>query len=65
MTARAAERREPAGDVAGRDADGAFGAPGAPRRSRRWVYLHLIEKYARRNDHADIVRECIDGRNGA
>ena len=27
----------------------------------RWVYLHMIEEYARHNGHADILRECIDG----
>jgi uncharacterized damage-inducible protein DinB len=27
----------------------------------RWIYLHMIEEYARHNGHADLIRECIDG----
>ncbi|WP_425526245.1 DUF664 domain-containing protein [Streptomyces mirabilis] len=27
----------------------------------RWVYVHMIEEYARHNGHADIVRKGIDG----
>ena len=30
----------------------------------RWVYLHMIEEYARHNGHADLLRECIDGATG-
>lgn len=30
----------------------------------RWVLVHLIEEYARHNGHADLLRECIDGRVG-
>lgn len=30
----------------------------------RWVYLHMIEEYARHNGHADLLRESIDGRTG-
>ncbi|XES00491.1 DinB family protein [Streptomyces sp. S1D4-11] len=33
--------------------------------SLRWVYVHMIEEYARHNGHADIVRERIDGLAGA
>ncbi|MFC7327682.1 DinB family protein [Marinactinospora rubrisoli] len=32
--------------------------------SLRWIYLHLIEEYARHNGHADLIRERIDGRTG-
>jgi uncharacterized damage-inducible protein DinB len=32
--------------------------------SLRWVYLHLIEEYARHNGHADLLRERIDGEVG-
>ena len=39
-----------------------------PRRqvdmSLRWVYLHMIEEYARHNGHADLLRERIDGATG-
>ena len=27
----------------------------------RWIYLHMIEEYARHNGHADLLRERIDG----
>ena len=30
----------------------------------RWIYLHLIEEYARHNGHADLLRERIDGSTG-
>ncbi|MEV8375280.1 DinB family protein [Kribbella sp. NPDC056861] len=30
----------------------------------RWIYLHMIEEYARHNGHADFLRECIDGATG-
>jgi uncharacterized damage-inducible protein DinB len=30
----------------------------------RWVYLHMIEEYARHNGHADLIRERIDGVTG-
>lgn len=30
----------------------------------RWVYVHMIEEYARHNGHADLLRERIDGRTG-
>jgi uncharacterized damage-inducible protein DinB len=32
--------------------------------SLRWVYVHLIEEYARHNGHADLVRERLDGVTG-
>ena len=32
--------------------------------SLRWVYVHMIEEYARHNGHADLLRECIDGATG-
>jgi hypothetical protein len=32
--------------------------------SLRWVYIHLIEEYARHNGHADLLREAIDGVTG-
>jgi uncharacterized damage-inducible protein DinB len=31
----------------------------------RWVYVHMIEEYARHNGHADLLRERIDGLRGA
>lgn len=32
--------------------------------SLRWIYVHLIEEYARHNGHADLLRERIDGATG-
>ena len=32
--------------------------------SLRWIYVHLIEEYARHLGHADLLRERIDGRTG-
>jgi hypothetical protein len=32
--------------------------------SLRWVYIHMIEEYARHNGHADLIREAIDGVTG-
>jgi uncharacterized damage-inducible protein DinB len=29
--------------------------------SLRWIYNHMIEEYARRGGHADLIRELIDG----
>jgi uncharacterized damage-inducible protein DinB len=34
------------------------------RHSLRWIYLHMIEEYARHNGHADLLRERIDGAVG-
>jgi uncharacterized damage-inducible protein DinB len=33
--------------------------------SLRWVYVHMIEEYARHNGHADLIREMVDGAVGA
>ena len=30
----------------------------------RWVYVHMIEEYARHNGHADLLRELVDGATG-
>ena len=30
----------------------------------RWVYMHMVEEYARHNGHADLLRERIDGATG-
>ncbi len=32
--------------------------------SLRWVYVPMIEEYARHNGHADLVRERVDGATG-
>ena len=33
--------------------------------SLRWIYVHMIEEYARHNGHADLIRELVDGAVGA
>jgi uncharacterized damage-inducible protein DinB len=40
--------------------------PSHPTRTQdlRWIYIHMIEEYARHNGHADLLREAIDGRTG-
>jgi hypothetical protein len=30
----------------------------------RWIYIHMIEEYARHLGHADLLRESIDGEVG-
>ena len=30
----------------------------------RWIYVHMIEEYARHNGHADLIRELLDGAVG-
>ncbi len=32
--------------------------------SLRWIYVHMIEEYARHNGHADLIRELVDGTVG-
>jgi len=32
--------------------------------SLRWIYVHMIEEYARHNGHADLIREIVDGAVG-
>jgi hypothetical protein len=49
--------------VAGAELDQTFDDGRRPR-SVRWVYLHMIEEYARHNGHADLIRERIDGATG-
>ena len=31
----------------------------------RYVYVHMIEEYARHNGHADLIRELVDGTTGS
>jgi hypothetical protein len=44
--------------------DDTFHSPRGNDISLRWVYLHMIEEYARHNGHADLIREAIDGVTG-
>jgi hypothetical protein len=32
--------------------------------SLRWIYVHMIEEYARHNGRADLIREFVDGSVG-
>jgi len=52
--------------VAGRSLDDVLPDQRDPDRARnlRWIYLHMIEEYARHNGHADLIRELIDGTTG-
>jgi len=50
--------------AAGADLDTTFGDEGSAC-SVRWVYLHMIEEYARHNGHADLLLERIDGATGS
>ena len=34
------------------------------RVSLRELLVHMVEEYARHNGHADLIRECVDGRIG-
>jgi hypothetical protein len=49
--------------AAGRSLDDTFPARNGDY-TLRFVYLHLIEEYARHNGHADLLREAIDGTTG-
>lgn len=51
--------------VAGRGLDETFVHPrGDGQINLRWVYIHMIEEYARHNGHADLLRQRIDGTTG-
>ncbi|MGN6175112.1 MAG: mycothiol transferase, partial [Streptosporangiaceae bacterium] len=49
--------------AAGHDLDDVGIRRGEPC-SLRWIYMHMIEEYARHNGHADLIRERIDGVTG-
>jgi hypothetical protein len=51
--------------VAGYSLDDTFRRPKRDEQcSVRYLYLHLIEEYARHNGHADLLRERTDGLTG-
>ena len=50
--------------VADRGLDETFTSSRGARLNLRWVYVHLIEEYARHNGHADLLRERFDGVTG-
>ena len=49
--------------AAGKELDDAGLRRGEPV-SLRWIYVHMIEEYARHNGHADLIRELGDGAVG-
>jgi uncharacterized damage-inducible protein DinB len=55
--ARKAEAAAPSLEVIGVQRSGR-------RVSLRWIFVHMIEEYARHNGHADLLRERIDGSTG-
>ncbi|OPF74691.1 Mini-circle protein [Streptomyces antioxidans] len=50
--------------AAGRSLDDVVSRPDRGDYNLRWIYLHMIEEYARHNGHADLIRERIDGATG-
>jgi hypothetical protein len=48
----------------GRSLDDTFAPRDGSQLDLRWIYLHMIEEYARHNGHADLLRELIDGVTG-
>jgi uncharacterized damage-inducible protein DinB len=50
--------------AASRALDDTFTHENGTELTLRWVYLHMIEEYARHNGHADLLRERIDGATG-
>ena len=51
--------------VVGLDLDDVVpGLEGGGAKNVRWIYVHMIEEYARHNGHADVLRELIDGATG-
>ena len=47
--------------VAGRPLDSTFVSRRGNTMTVRWVFVHMIEEYARHNGHADLIRQAIDG----
>ena len=45
------------------DLDAPVDVHGEPVEARD-IVVHMIEEYARHVGHADLLRECIDGRTG-
>lgn len=50
--------------AAGHSLDEVVTRPGRGDYNLRWIYVHMIEEYARHNGHADLIRERIDGVTG-
>jgi uncharacterized damage-inducible protein DinB len=50
--------------AAGKDLDVTGLRRGEVPVSLRWIYVHMVEEYARHNGHADLIRELLDGSVG-
>ncbi|MGV9581156.1 DinB family protein [Streptomyces sp. NPDC003509] len=50
--------------AAGHDLDETFMSSYGVPLSLRWVYMLMIQEYARHNGHADLLRERTDGATG-
>jgi uncharacterized damage-inducible protein DinB len=50
--------------VAGAELHDMMARDARPRRSLRWILIHLIEETARHAGHADLMRELADGQIG-
>ncbi|GAA4347048.1 DinB family protein [Angustibacter luteus] len=50
--------------TAGLDLDAPVTTSSGRTVSVRWVFLHMLEEYARHNGHADLLREQVDGATG-
>lgn len=50
----------------GHDLNDLVRRPGVDREpvDLRWIFIHMIEEYARHCGHADLIRELIDGTTG-
>jgi uncharacterized damage-inducible protein DinB len=46
------------------DLDAVVSTPRGEEASVRDILIHMVEEYARHCGHADLLRECIDGRTG-
>ncbi|MFN2561758.1 MAG: DinB family protein [Jatrophihabitans sp.] len=50
------------GDLGRQAAQSVWPEGGIP--TLRWIFVHMIEEYARHNGHADLLRESVDGQTG-
>ncbi|KQX70099.1 DinB family protein [Angustibacter sp. Root456] len=50
--------------TAGLSLDHVVRSPRGNDMNLRWIYVHMIEEYARHNGHADFLREQLDGTTG-
>jgi Protein of unknown function (DUF664) len=60
----AAAREQAARHDLGDTVDSVRGDGSVVQISLRWIYIHMIEEYARHNGHADLLREKLDGVTG-